>query len=139
MARKKAISDEVREQVVAIVEKYNEDYVPPVEPKKPGLVSSFFTRLGGNQAAKSEEYLRYGAYRARFRGSFLYLDRGDFRGQPSAMCRLKWMGDMESWEFAIYKYSSESYDPDEWFFPGAGEADGTVMGAIRATLEAYPD
>ena len=105
MARKKAISDEVREQVVAIVEKYNEDYVPPVEPKRPGLVSSFFTRLGGNQAAKSEEYLRYGAYRARFRGSFLYLDRGDFRGQPSAMCRLKWMGDMESWEFAIYKYS----------------------------------
>jgi len=138
MARKKAISDEVREQVIALVEKYNEDHVPPIEPQKHDLMANFLIRFGGKRPPKPEDTLRYGAYRARFRGSFLYLDRGDFQGQPSKMCRLKWTGDMENWEFAIYKYSSESYDPDEWFFPGAGEADGTVMGAIRATLKAYP-
>ena len=42
------------------------------------------------------------------------------------------------WEFAIYKYSSEGYDDDEFFFPGAGNVDGTVEGAMLAGLEAYP-
>jgi hypothetical protein len=45
---------------------------------------------------------------------------------------------MDSWEFAIYKYSDERYDPDEWMFPGAGHIDGTIEGAIKAGLEAYP-
>ena len=45
---------------------------------------------------------------------------------------------MDGWEFAIYKHSSERYDPDEWFFPGAGNVDGTVEGAMEAGLEAYP-
>jgi hypothetical protein len=45
---------------------------------------------------------------------------------------------MDDWEFAIYKYSSERYDPDEWFFPGVGLVDGTIEGAMKAGLEAYP-
>ena len=45
---------------------------------------------------------------------------------------------MEKWEFAIYKYSDERYDPDEWFFPGGGQVDGTIEGAMRAGLQAYP-
>lgn len=40
--------------------------------------------------------------------------------------------------FAIYKYSDERYDPEEWRFPGAGHLDGTVEGALRACMEAYP-
>lgn len=47
MARKKAISDEVREQVVALVEKYNEDHVLPLEPSEPGLTANFLVRFGG--------------------------------------------------------------------------------------------
>lgn len=45
---------------------------------------------------------------------------------------------MNNWEFAIYKYSDERYDPEEWFFSGAGQADGTIEGAMRAGLQAYP-
>ena len=39
---------------------------------------------------------------------------------------------MNRWEFAIYKYSDEAYDPGEWFFTVAKEVDGTIEGARRA-------
>ncbi len=41
-------------------------------------------------------------------------------------------------EFAVFKYSSETYDANEFFFPGAGKLDGTIEGALRAGLEIYP-
>jgi hypothetical protein len=77
-------------------------------------------------------------YAARFQGAFLYLGRSEHGGAPGPLCRLRWTGAMDKWEFAIFKYSSETYDPEEWFFPGAEHVDGTIKGAIRATLEAYP-
>jgi hypothetical protein len=76
-------------------------------------------------------------YAARFRGSYLYLDRSDF-GRIGPICRLKYTGDVNNWEFAIYKYSSERYDPEEWFFPGDEYVDGTIEGAMMAGLHAYP-
>ena len=45
---------------------------------------------------------------------------------------------MEKWSFAIYKYSDERYDAEEWFFPGVGHINGTLEGAMKAGLEAYP-
>jgi len=75
-------------------------------------------------------------YQARFRGRFLYLSRTDW-GRPSPICRLTYTGQMDGWEFAIYKYLDEVYDPDEWFFPGADKVDGTVVGAMEAGLKAY--
>ncbi len=45
---------------------------------------------------------------------------------------------MDNWEFAIFKWSTETYDSDEWMFPGSGEIDGTVEGAMMAGLQAYP-
>ena len=76
-------------------------------------------------------------YVARFRGPYLYLDRSDF-GQVGPICRLKYTGDMNNWEFTIFKRSTEHYDPDEWFFPGSEYVDGTVEGAMMAGLHAYP-
>jgi hypothetical protein len=76
-------------------------------------------------------------YVARFKGLYLYLDRCDF-GNTGAICRLKYTGDCQDWEFAIFKYSSERYDPDEWFFPGSEAVDGTIEGSMLAGLEAYP-
>lgn len=76
-------------------------------------------------------------YVTNCRGAFLYLghQRG---GQFRPVCRLTYTGDMNNWEFAIYKYSDERYDPEEWLFPGGGEVDGTIEGAMRAGLQAYP-
>ena len=77
------------------------------------------------------------AYQPRYQGAFLYLDRSD-HGQVSRICRLTYTGTPDRWAFAIYKYSDERYDPDEWFFPGADQVDGTLEGAMRAGLAAYP-
>ncbi len=45
---------------------------------------------------------------------------------------------MDKWIFAIYKYSDEVYDPEEWFFTGSEQVDGTVSGAMAAGMAAYP-
>ena len=84
------------------------------------------------------EKLDYG-YVTRYRGNYLYLDRKNYFGKAAPLCRLTYTGDMNNWEFAIYKYSSERYDPDEWMFPGMSHVDGTIEGAMKAGLEAYPD
>lgn len=80
-----------------------------------------------------------GDYVPRFKGRFLYLDRVGVGGRLSEICRLTWTGDMSSWEFAIYQHSRNRYGPGEWFFPGVEEVDGTIVGAMRAGLVAYPN
>ena len=77
------------------------------------------------------------AYIARYRGSYLYLNRHDY-GQLSPIARLTYTGSTDNWEFAIYKYSDQRYDAEEWVFPGSGLLDGTIEGAMRAGREAYP-
>jgi len=76
-------------------------------------------------------------YQERFKGKYLYLDRCDY-GNMGPICRLTYTGNMYKWEFAIFKWSREKYDPDEWMFPGSGFLDGTIKGAMKAGLEAYP-
>ena len=105
----KRIPDEVRAQVDAIVERFNKE------------------ELRGSHVF----------YIARYRGSYLYLGRKAW-GRAGPICRLKYNGAMDNWEFAIFKYSDECYDPEEWLFPGGEHIDGTVEGAMRAGLEAYP-
>ncbi len=76
-------------------------------------------------------------YVPRFKGRYLYLDRSDF-GNQGPICRLTYTGDLAHWDFAIYKYSEGVYDPTDWFFPGAEDVDGSLEGAMRAGLKAYP-
>ncbi|MBC8497302.1 MAG: hypothetical protein ISS57_01550 [Anaerolineales bacterium] len=75
------------------------------------------------------------AYSAHYRGKHLYLKRNEY-GKPIPICCLTYTGDMNRWEFAIFKYTDERY-ADHEMFPGMGEVDGTVEGAMRAGLEAY--
>ena len=70
-------------------------------------------------------------------GLFQYLGH-QLGGRFGPICRLTYTGDMQHWDFAIYKFSDECYDPDEWMFTGAEEVDGTIEGAMRAGLKAYP-
>ena len=76
-------------------------------------------------------------YTTKFKGTYPYLDRVDYE-VTTHICRLKFMGRIDNWEFAIYKYSDNGYDPDEWMFPGTEQIDGTIEGAMKAGLEAYP-
>jgi hypothetical protein len=77
------------------------------------------------------------SYLARFHGRFLYLDRCDL-GEPFQICRLTYQGRLDDWEFSIYRHSKGRYDPDEGLFPGDQYVDGTIQGAMKAGLEAYP-
>ena len=76
-------------------------------------------------------------YTTRYEDNFLYLDRTSL-GVILPICRLKYTGTMGEWEFAIYQYNTQRYNPDEKLFAGWGKVDGTVEGALRAGLEAYP-
>lgn len=76
-------------------------------------------------------------YLTRYRGRFLYLDRVNY-GRSGPICRLEYTGDINKWVFAIFKYSNERYDPEEWLFPGDNYVDGTIEGAMKAGIEAYP-
>ncbi len=76
-------------------------------------------------------------YVPRYKGMFLYLDRSEL-GRVGRICRLEYTGKIDGWKFAIYKYSDEEYDPGEWMFPGSQHVDGTVEGAMRAGMAAYP-
>lgn len=106
---KKSIPDDVKSQVATVIERFNKDV--------------------------GKQYMAQ--YVLRYRGNNLYLDRIDFMGTQK-ICRLTYTGDFSDWDFAIYKYSDNRYDPDEWFIPGLGQLDGTIEGAMRAGLEAYP-
>ncbi len=108
MARQ-GIPVEVKKQVEAIVDRFNREVI-----RDP---SQFFV--------------------LRYRGTYVYLDRGEW-SRAFQRGRIKYTGAMDEWGFAIFKYSTGSYDPDEWMFPGSGYLDGTVEGALKACVEAYP-
>lgn len=76
-------------------------------------------------------------YVPEFKGKFLYLKRMEY-GDYSPIARLTYTGGINDWIFDIYKYSIEKYDPEEIFFPGEEYLDGTIEGAMKAGLEAYP-
>jgi len=77
------------------------------------------------------------SYSPEFKGKYLFLNRIEY-GDISPVARLTYTGEINKWDFAIFKWSSEEYDPDEWFFPGAEFVDGTIEGAMKAGVEAYP-
>jgi hypothetical protein len=76
-------------------------------------------------------------YYAIYKGDFLYLQRKEGR-KDDPIARLKYNGDFDNWDFAIFKWSSEQYDPDVFYFPGEQHLNGTVEGALKAGNEAYP-
>ena len=108
-ASRKTIPDDIRKQADEIVRKFNTTVIKDADCY----------------------------YVTRCKGSYLYLDRIEY-GRVGPICRLKYAGDMTKWEFAIFKYSDEVYDPEELFFPGSQYVDGTIEGAMRAGREAYP-
>jgi hypothetical protein len=133
MAHKKIISDEIREEVIARVETFNRNFVKEAPPS---AMTKLKQMLRIDSVAQPSQPI--GSYVPRFRSAFLYLDRIGWNGRPFEVCRLKWTGDIDNWDFAIYRHSRNFYDPDEWMFPGSGHVDGTVEGAMRAGIEAYP-
>jgi hypothetical protein len=75
-------------------------------------------------------------YHCRFSGAYMYLDYQGHQRKEKRV-RLKYNGKMDNWDFAIFRWSSETYDEDCFFFSGAEELDGTIEGAMKAGYLAY--
>ncbi len=73
-------------------------------------------------------------YTIRFRAQFAYLNRGS-----TQIGRLKYDEATKEWDFAVYKYSNNAYDPEEFMFPGYELLDGTIEGAMQAGMKIYPE
>ncbi len=110
---KLAIPDEVKAQVEAVVERFNREEM------------SEYADDDGKCF-----------YLLRFLGSYCYLDRSDW-GRVGPIARLTYTGNIKDWRFAIFKWSDEVYSASE-IFPGYERLDGSLEGAMRACLEAYP-
>ncbi len=106
---KKIISDEIRDEILKIVETFNQKELADTES----------------------------SYSVRFRGRYLYLDRSTF-GRKEPICRLKYTGKIDNWEFAIFRWSSETYDSEDWLFPGFYLFDRTIESAMKVGMVAYP-
>lgn len=72
-----------------------------------------------------------------FEGKFLFLNRNE-GGQLNPLVRLEYKGNLNNWKFAIFKWSTEIYDDEDFFFPGSEFIDGTIEGSIKAGIKAYP-
>lgn len=79
----------------------------------------------------------YAHFVTQYRSAHMYLGY-EKQGKFWPVYRLTYTGNMKQWEFAIYKYSSERYDSEEWLFNGSGEINGSIESALRAGLQAYP-
>ena len=75
-------------------------------------------------------------FQISIRGRFVYVFvmDGDVENK---LGRIEYHGKPDHWSFAIYKYSSNSYHPDEFGYPGFFEMDGTLQGALKACLGWY--
>ena len=108
---KGAIPSEIKEEVKRIIDKFNKE--------------------------QFDDWIEDLCFFPEFKGNILFLKRKEF-GKISPVVRLTYTGDMRKWEFAIFKWSRMQYDPDEDFFPGVQYVDGTIIGAMKAGMEAYP-
>jgi len=106
---KKLIPDEIRTKVSVIVDNFNQKELKGTDVR----------------------------YIARFQGRFLYLDRIAY-SKKEPVSRMEYFKEIDKWEFAIFKWSTEIYDPDECMFSGSEFVDGTIEGAMKAGMRAYP-
>lgn len=75
----------------------------------PQVVQSVESRLKRHAKAK---WPACKAVSVRSRGRFLYVDAQDNGdSQPEPLCRLRYMGTSETWEFAYFTWSREAYEP----------------------------
>lgn len=109
--------------------------------------------------AKEKFEGHYTRMAVRFRGKFCYVDAyiepaplsesfseatwGEtreehmerMRNTPMHLCRLRYSGNIERWEFAMYGYSNNKYDAT--FLPSTGDFFGTIEQCVQAAAGFY--
>jgi len=132
MAKSKSIPKEIKNKVLEIVEAFNKEHD-----------TTFLMTFRGQFAylAKTEERPMANIFQEMIAKKMgIPLSQMPKKKTPkieTKLGRLKYNGQIDNWDFAVFKYSREFYDPDEWMFPGAEELDGTIEGALIAGQEIY--
>jgi len=96
-------------------------------------VNKIIDDFNASEFKNQPDFMYYPMYRIDF--LYIYRKEGEKDGP---ICRLKYTGNFTGWDFAIYKYSRDKYDPSEYCFPGVQYINGTIEGALKAGMEAYP-
>jgi len=128
----KSIPKDIQKEISRIVESFNKEHK-----------TSFQMTFRGKFAylAKVEEQPTANIFRqmlAQKMGIPIEkMPKQGSRAIETKLGRLKYNGQMDNWDFAVFKYSREFYDTEEFMFPGSFELDGTIDGALRAGLELY--
>ncbi len=79
-----------------------------------------------------------GDYFVEYRGDKIYLKRLEVTGHISPVARLHYTGSLDDLDFAVYRWTTEKYDPEESFFPGSELFDGTILGAMKTGEKSCP-
>lgn len=132
MAKTQSIPKEIKEQVSKIVDDFNEE-------NQTTFKITFRRQFA--YLAKTKKQLGSDIFRELI-AQKLGIPIEKMPEQPAQIIetklgRLKYCGQMDNWKFAVFKYSRETYDAEDWLFPGSMELDGTIEGALRAGMNLY--
>ncbi|MFT5909524.1 MAG: hypothetical protein ACI9XO_001039 [Paraglaciecola sp.] len=131
----KSIPKEIKIEILKIVEAFNEErqtafqmtfrgqfaYLAKSEKQKVNIANTFRQMMAQKMGIPIKK-----------------LAAQDAPTVETKLGRLKYNGQMDNWSFAVFRYSREIYDAEEFMFPGAEELDGSVEGTLRAGMELYP-
>lgn len=103
-------------------------------PKVKQEVEAAVAEYNGNALKDLKDFYQFAV---EFKGKFIYVKLQEgHRLLPAG--RLEYDDTDGSYHFAIFKWSRENYDPNEFDFPGSEHLDGSVNGALKAIHVAYP-
>jgi hypothetical protein len=131
----KSIPKEVKESVLKIVENFNEENQSHFQISFRGQYA-YLSKIEMEDINIANAFREFLAQKTGIPAKKIPLEEAS--GVETKLARLKYEGKMDNWSFAVFKYSNERYDPNEFLFPGSSELDGTIEGALRAGLEIYP-
>jgi len=130
-----SIQKTIKEEVLKIVEQFNEE-------EKASFQVFFRGKFAYLSSVKKQNVDVSNIFRQRIAAKMgipiKNMANEDAPLVETKLGRLKYNGSMDNWSFAVFRYSRENYDPDEFLFPGAEELDGTIQGALKAGLKLYP-
>jgi hypothetical protein len=103
--------------------------------KQTGISPAILAQIEERITAFNKKHLKSFWYKVR--SNQIYIIRSDFRGEYENTCRLTYAGNLEKLSFAIFRYSNNTYDSFA-LFPGREYLDGSLEGAMKAVMVAYP-
>ena len=131
----KSIPKQVKNEVLEIVEVFNEEYKTTFQMTFRGQFA-YLAKTEKQQINTANTFRQMIAQKLGIQIKQAHAQNATVI--QTKLGRLKYNGQMDNWDFAVFKYSREFYDADDWMFPGAMNLNGTIRGALSTGIELYP-